>query len=80
MAKNFKEAVSEVSEESGHSEEFIIDNELVLEIEAEDDHMDFVKYLDEDDNVVKGGTPVGVEVKDGASCRFVMYEQYREAE
>ena len=77
MARNFKEAVTEVSKESGHSEEFLLDNELVMEVEAEDDHMEFDAYEDEDGNIVKGGTPVGVEVTDGTSETFVMYDQYQ---
>ena len=76
MARNFKEAVEEFAKDVNHSVEYIIDNELVMEVEAEDDYMIFDAYEDEDGNSVKAGTPVGVETNDGVSEMFVIYDQY----
>ena len=76
MARNFKEAVGELAKDIDRSAEFIIDGELVVEVEAEDDDTIFDVYEDEYGNKVKAGTPVGVEVTDGLSEMFIMYDQY----
>ena len=76
MARNFKEAVEEVVEESGHSPKYIIDNELVMEVEAEEDTMEFVVWVHDDGTVAKPGTPIGYEVTDGTSDMFHSYDQY----
>ena len=61
MARNFKEAVEDFAKDINRSVAFVIDGELVMEVEAEDDDMIFDVYEDEDGNHVEAGTPVGVQ-------------------
>ena len=66
MAKNFKEAVSEVAANTGYTEEYIIDNELVLEYEAEEDKSEFTTWY-KDGKELAPGTPIGYSITDNES-------------
>ena len=69
---NFKHALTVVAKNTGLSTTFLLDNELVVEIEAEDGE-GFQTYVDGESNYIKAGTPVGVEISDGSSTTFELY-------
>ena len=70
MAKNFKEAVSEVAKDIGYSPEYIIDNELVLEYEAEEDKSEFTTWYFEGKEV-EAGTAIGYSICDNESESYI---------
>lgn len=72
MAKNYKKAVLKTAKQINLDPEFIIDNELVLEYNAEYDLDEFTAWFDKNEKRVKPGTPIGYTVNDNAteSCIY----------
>ncbi len=73
---NYQEAVQFVSELVGFSEQWVEENELITEIEAEYDDIDeFQKYVYCDtSNAVPTGTSIGFEYHQEGEWKLALYE------
>ena len=75
MARNITEAIAMIAKEQGISPQEIIDNEIVMEIEAEIGE-EFEVWKHTDGHIAVQGEPIGYVVIDGTSEVFTNYEQY----
>ena len=75
MAKNLKEASIELANDQGLCPQEIIDDEIIMEIEAEEG-LDFVVWIHDDGHRAKVGEAIGYVVIDGTSEVFTPYDQY----
>ena len=75
MAKNLEEAVAEVAREHGLPPSEIIDNEIIMEVEAEVGE-EYVVWIHEDGHTAIQGEPIGFDTIYGVSEIFTPYEQF----
>ena len=64
VPRNFKEAVSKVARERGLSEQYIVDNDIVMESWCEEDKEEFTTWYDSEGKELPAGTPIGYIVYD----------------
>ena len=69
VPRNFKEAVSKVARERGLSEQYIINNDIVMESWCEEDKEEFTTWYDSEGNELPAGTPIG----------YIVYDENNEA-
>jgi len=78
MAKNYTEAVEEIAKEHGFSEEYIIDNEIVLEIDCETDDVEDEEWqayrYSDTGKMVPRDTPIGYETEDDLTSTLTLYD------
>lgn len=66
MIANYKEAVRKLAYETGYSEEYIIDNDLILEYLVEVGE-EFSEWFDANGRQLEHGEPIGYSVCDATS-------------
>ena len=75
IIRNINEAISQVGITYNMTPEEIIDNEIVMEVQAEEGE-GFVVWVHSDGHIAKEGEPIGFDTIDGTSVIFTPYSQY----